>query len=268
MDNQEKRPQPKLVITPVEPSEYRRLIKKHLHESLHPPDPPRFIFGDHIVKKSSWLEYVQLAYQYIELEGPRAEQINIFLKNRKCTGLHYVSAIHCLIMEEVMTDIWDLPRQLHVINLKSGQIDRTFSCEGNVLGVRPNTAELLVRVWQKSVKEWLLVNIQDGTQRQVCTFGWNAYLSADGRFFFPVEDWASIGLVDLTDGILLDRKNKRHFSKYATKVKIIHEISFDPDAPSLVVLLARKLEYKVGRKLEYTPDSMKNAVCLRLTVSE
>ena len=86
------------------------------------------------------------------------------------------------------------------------------------------------------------------------------YLSADGNLFFPVDGASQIGLVDLVTGQCLDAKNKRHFSRYATKVTILHVIHFDPQQSRLFVLLMKQQELSFAK--------LKNEVCIELTVTD
>jgi hypothetical protein len=132
----------------------------------------------------------------------------------------------------------------------------SVSIDARVHGVRPGTAELLCRRWTSP--DWFLLDIQSGRGRQVDSFGEEAFLSADGRFMFAVESWSSIGLVDLEEGIPLDRKNKRHLSRFATKVKVIEVINFDPFVPKMELLLMKRQDLSL--------TSLKKEVCVRLTV--
>jgi len=209
-------------------------------------------------------EYVKAAYIRLKVSGPCQEIVNEFLEDRMIVEQFFVPKINNLVVEELVPN----PRRLfdivvHRISFDTGATSRVDLHGYRVKGVRTNTTELIVQLEQSDSTEWQwsLFDLHSGKRRPVVyTGGSEFYLSADGNLFFPVESSSQIGLVDLVTGIQLDAKNKRHFSRYATKVKILRVIHFDPERLYLFVLLMKQQELSFA--------SLKNEVCIKLMVTD
>ena len=245
---------PKLLLYPVQSSSAIKLIKEYFAQKKEPFNRTQ-VFGKHTVHQSELRWYVKAAYEELHVTGPGEDEINRYLTGRMCVGLFHVATLNSLVVEEMLPD-QPLCSKLHIIDLAKATSSESVSIDGSVHSVRPGTAELLCRRWTSP--DWFLLDIRSGQGRRVSSFGEEAYLSADGRFMFPVESWSSIGLVDLEEGALLDRKNKRHLSRFATKVKIIEVINFDPYVPEMEFLLMKRQDLSL--------TSLKKEVCVRLTV--
>ena len=245
----------KFQVTLLRVAESRKLIKKYLDERVREPSG-REVYGDHLLMCSALKWYVKAAYIDLEMEGPWAGEINRFLRDRMWVGYFYLPALNGLVVEEMKDAGRMLIKRHHFVNLATGTIAPLDIPDATIKGVRGEGPELLLL--SGGSWEWRLFNVQSGTDRIVSSFGVDGYVSADGAYFFPVERWSSIGLVDLANGTLLDRKNKRHFSKYATKVRIIQVLDFDSHEPSLTLLLMKKLE------LSYR--ALRDEVCVRLSL--
>lgn|GEM_PF-1965240 len=251
----------KLVISPVKRSVSRKLIRQHLRDIDHAIK--EYTYGDHIVYKSEMEEYVKAAFFRLKVFGPCQEIVNEFLENRMIFKQFFVPKINSMVVEELVPR----PRRLfdivvHRINFDTGETSRVDLHGDRIRGVRTNTAELIVQLEQSnsSYWEWILVDLLQGKRRSVIKGGNEFYLSADGNLFFPVDAASQISLVDLVTGQRLDAKNKRHFSRYATKVKILHVVHFDPEKPCLFVLLMKQQELSFAK--------LKNEVCVELSVTD
>lgn len=251
----------KLVISPVERTVSRKLIRQHLRDLDQ--EVKEYTCGEHIVFVSEMEEYVKAAYTRLKTTGPCRETVNGFLENRMIVRHFYVPEINSLVVEELIPNpgrIFDVV--VHRISFDTGATSRVDLHGYRVKGVRPNTAELIVQLEQSDTPEWQwsLFDLHSGNRRPVYKGGDEFYLSADGNLFFPVESWSRIGMVDLVTGKQLDVRNKRHFSRYATKVKILHVVHFDPEQPCLYVILMKQQELSFA--------SLKNEVCIRLAVAD
>jgi hypothetical protein len=242
------------VITLTGMAESQKMIRQYLHNHYHPPIHNE-TYGDHIVEQSELQWYVQAGFRCIKVYGPYEEVVNKFLENRMTVSHFFIPAMNSLVVQEMVLP--DLANVVHVIHFETGKISQVELPEGDIQGVRPNTTELLVLA--RHLREWFLFDLLDGRTQQICDFGDDFYLSSDGNYFLPM-DFSKVGLVDLETGTLLDVKNKRHFSRYATRVKIVQGLYFDPERFCLFVLLMKKLELSFS--------SMKNEVCLSLTMTD
>jgi len=252
----------KLIISPVSRTESAKMIKQYLRDDdkvIH-----RHTFGDHVLIQSEMKEYVKAAYFRIKVSGPCQAVVNKFLEDRMIVRQFFVPLINSMVVEELVPN----PKRLfnivvHCISFDTGKTRKVELNRARVKGVRSNTAELIVQQEEggsSDVWEWFLFDLLNNKRRSVCKGGHEFYLSADGNLFFPVKSWSQIGLVDLTAGIPLDIKNKCHFSRYATKVKIIKVIHFDPEQPCLFVLLIKQQNI--------TFASLKKEACIKLTVTD
>lgn len=255
----------RLVISRVERSISEKLIKQHLHNLYHVENhvEKKHSYGDHIVLASEMEEYVKAAYIRLKVSGPRQKVVNEFLESRMIISHFFIPKINSLVVEELIPSrkrIFDVV--VHRIDFDTGTTSRMDLHGYRVKGVRTNTAELIVQLEQGDSSEWQwsLFDLHKGNMKPICKGGDEFYLSADGNLFFPVESWSQIGMVDLVTGKRLDAKNKRHFSRYATKVKIIYVIHFAPERPSLFVILMKRQELSFAK--------LKNEVCIELSVAD
>ena len=251
----------KLVISTVKRSVSQKLIRQHLGDIDHIVE--EYTYGDHIVYNSEMEEYVKAAFFRLRVSGPCQEIVNKFLENRMIIKHFFVPKINSMVVEELVPN----PRRqfdivVQRISFDTGATSRVDIHGDRIRGVRTNAAELIVQLEQSNSShwEWALFDLLKGKRRSVFKGGNEFYLSADGNLFFPVDGASQIGLVDLVTGQRLDAKNKRHFSRYATKVKILHVIHFDPEQPCLFVLLMKQQELSFAK--------LKNEVCIELTVTD
>lgn len=251
----------KIVILPVKRSVSHTLIRQHLRDLDQVVK--EYICGDHIVYASDMEEYIKAAFFRLTVSGPRQERVNEFLENRMIFTHVFVPNINSMVFEELVPH----PRRLfdivvHCISFDTGAISRRELHGDRIRGVRTNTAELIVQLERSNSSqwEWALFDLLTSKRRTIFTGGNEFYLSTDGNLFFPVDGASQIGLVDLVTGQHLDAKNKRHFSRYATKVKILYVIHFDPDPPCLFVLLMKQQELSFA--------TFKNEVCVQLTMTD
>jgi len=248
----------KLVISPVDHATSEKLIRQYLKNHYQAANR-EYRVDDHIVRESRTKEYVKLAYFELEILGPLQNMLNEFLRNRLWVEHFAVPVINSVVVEEMIPhEDGPLEPVVHWISLDTGKATPLNLTGLRLKGVRTNRAELIMQTeigW-----EWILFNLTNGSSRPVYTGGNEFYLSKDGNLFFPVEGWSKIALVDLVTGKQLDTKNKRHFSRYGTKVKILQVIHFDPKLPCLFVLLMKQ------QKLSFA--SLKKEVCIKLTVTE
>lgn len=250
----------KLVISPVPRSVSQKLIRQHLHDDEHVVQ--EYTYGDHTVFQSDIEEYVKATYIKLKVSGPTQEIVNKFLEKRMIFHHFFVPTINSMVVEELVPDARFFETAVHRISFDTGATSRVELHGDRIRGVRTNTAELIVQLEQSNSShwEWALFDLLKCTRKPVFKGGNEFYLSADGNLFFPVDGASQIGLVDLVTGQRLDAKNKRHFSRYATKVKILSVIHFDPEQPCLFVLLMKQQERSFA--------TLKNEVCVQLTVTD
>jgi hypothetical protein len=250
----------KFIISTVERASYQKLLRRYLQDCDRVVQ--KHACGDHTVIESEMEEYVKAAYIRLKVSGPCQEIVNEFLENRMIIQHFFVPKINSLVVEELVPNrerLFDIV--VHRISLDTGAASRVDLGGYCVRGVRTNTAELIVQNEQSGSSEWqwTLFDLHSGKRRPVYKGGDEFYLSADGNLFFPVDRASQIGLVDLSSGQTLDAKNKRHFSRYATKVKILHVIHFDSEQSCLFVILMKQ------QALSFA--SLKNEVCIKLAVA-
>jgi hypothetical protein len=250
----------KLIISPVKRSASQELIRQHLRNYDHVTQ--KYTYGDHTVFQSDIQEYVRSAYVKLKVSGPSQQTVNKFLEKRMIVHHLFIPTINSMVIEELVPDASFFETAVYRISFDTGATSRVELQGHRVRGVRTNTAELIVQLEQSNSShwEWALFDLLKGNRRSVFKGGNDFYLSADGNLFFPVDGASQIGLVDLVTGQRLDAKNKRHFSRYATKVKIIRVIHFDPDQPCLFVLLMKQQQLSFAK--------LKNEVCLALSVTD
>ena len=251
----------KLLISAVDSSISKKFIKQYLH-NYNLPKVREHTFGDHIVMESEMEEYVKAAYILVNVSGPCQKFINKFLKDRKIIRCLYVPKMNSLVVEEMVPNpqrIFDV--KVYCISFDIGTATLVELNGASLKGVRNNTCELIVlqEEQSESLWEWSLVNLLNGKTKSIYKGGGDFYLSADGNLFFLVQNWSQIVLVDLRTGTQLDAKNKRHFSRYATKVKIIKVIDFDPSKLCFLVLLMKRQD------LSFV--SLKSETCIKLEVT-
>ncbi len=251
----------KFVISPVKRSVSQKLIRQYLRNLFH--RVKEYTYGDHIVFESEMEEYVQAAFIRLKVSGPYQEIVNGFLKTRMIVEHFFIPKINSMVVEELVPNpgrLFDIV--VHRISFDTGTTSRVDLHGYRIRGVRTNTPELIVQLEQSNSFhwEWALFDLFKGKRRSVFKGGNKYYLSADGNLFFPVDGASQIGLVDLVTGQFLDAKNKRHFSRYATKVKILDVIHFDPAQLSLIVLLMKQ------QNLSFA--NLKDEVCIKLTVTD
>lgn len=248
----------KIALSPVDQSTADTLIRQFL-DNFYAPGKSPHTYGELTVRESEMREYVKAAYIQLSVTGPRQESINTFLQNRMILSYFFVPALNSLVVSELVPDPQCVfEQQVHCIHLGTGENDGVDLQGASVKGVRPGTAELLVR--NEPTGEWSLFDISDGRMRPLGTRGFECFLSADGRLLFLSDRWSSVSLIDLDSGKELDEKNKRHFCRYATKVKIIEAIHFDPDKPCLFLLLMKQQELSL--------TSLRKEACIQLTIEE
>lgn len=247
-------------ISPVKQTDAHKLTRQYLQDLDHVAQ--EFIYGEYLVHESEMEEYVKAAFIRLQVSGPGHESINAFLKDRMITNHFFVPKIKSMVIVELIPNPESLfDRVVYCLHLATGTAHCLNLQNNCIRGVRTDTAELIVQLERSdSTKwQWALFDITTGTIRKVFQGGNEYYLSTDGNFFFPVESSSQIACIDLASGQTLDLKNKRHFSRYATKVKIIRVIHFDPDEPCLYVLLMRQQE------LAFT--TLKNETCIKLALA-
>ncbi|MBF0266171.1 MAG: hypothetical protein HQL46_12975 [Gammaproteobacteria bacterium] len=249
----------KFIIEEVTSSTSTKLIKQYLknYECV----TQEHNYGEHTVFQSEIKEYVKAAYFNLKLSGPCQENANKFLENRMISSHFYVPQLNSLLIEEFVPNTGSLfDIIVYQISLYTGESCR-LDLEGyRIKGVRTSTAELIVSLEQSVQWEWALFDLLSGTRRAVFKGGYQFYQSADGNLFFPLDSSSQIAMVDLCSGKQLDIKNKRHFSRFATKVKILYTIHFDPEQPSLFMILMKQQDLSFA--------SLKNEVCIKLTITD
>ena len=194
-------------------------------------------FAGHAFSYSDWDSLGKLEFRFVEVAGPTAKRINPLLSGKRLWGDAFLNELNYYVFVEVNPA--DTSKVIHVIDMRNGKRIRRIKTHKDFHSHRPGTRELLLHLTFNEMV-WSRYNIDTGTETEFFTGGYKGYVSADGRCLFPVDDWSSIGLVDIASGELLDRKTKRHLSRYATKVTMLHVIRFEPKRPRLFVLLMRQ----------------------------